>query len=44
MFVGMGIFPSLFAKNSAPAARPETAAPVTIRPERRAVSRKEGSY
>jgi hypothetical protein len=44
MFVGMGILPSLFAKNAAPAARPESTAPVAIRTEQRAVSRKEGSY
>jgi hypothetical protein len=44
MLVGMGVVPSLLAKVGAPAARPETAVPVTVRSEQRAVSRKEGSY
>jgi hypothetical protein len=44
MLAGMGIVPSLMAKLGAPAARPEIAAPITVRSEQRAVSRKEGSY
>ena len=44
MLVGMGIVPSLMAQFGAPAARSETAAPVAVRSEQRAVSRKEGSY
>jgi hypothetical protein len=44
MLVGLGIVPSLLAKIGTPAARSETVAPVAVRSEQRAVSRKEGSY
>jgi len=44
LFVGMGIVPSLLAKTGTSSARSEKAAPVTVRSEQRAVSRKEGSY
>ena len=44
LFVGMGIVPSLLAKTGTSLPHQDTAAPVTIRSEQRAVSRKEGSY
>ena len=45
LLVGMGIVPSLLAKMGAPVAPREASAPaVEVRPEQRAVSRKEGSY
>ena len=44
LFVSMGVVPSLLAKKGASASRVKTSEPLTVRSERRAVSRKEGSY
>ncbi len=44
LFVSMGVVPSLLAKKSASASRVKTSESLTVRAEKRAVSRKEGSY
>ena len=44
LFVGMGVVPSLLTKFGSPATRAGKNAPVLLRAEERAVSRKEGSY